>query len=121
MVTTEQLYRALAVVRIATVEFVELGFFESGVLVRLDQWIRGLPKDRNDLAINIALMAAQRYSGTGADINGIALDEKGKPSLESLVLHYDMVEPGLFPETCVVSIREKLFIHNGPKYKGSWP
>ena len=121
MVTVEQLHRALYVVRVATVEFVDLHFFQPGVLVRLDKWIRGLPNERVDLATNIALMAGQRYSGAGADINGVALDEKGKPSLESLVLHYDKKEPGLFPETALVSIREKLAVHNGPRYVAPWP
>lgn len=121
MVTAEQLHRALYVVRVATVEFVDLRFFQPGVLARLDKWIRGLPNDRVDIARSIALMAGQKYSGTGADINGIALDEKGKPSLESLVLHYDKKEPGLFPETALVPIREKLAVHNGPRYVGPWP
>jgi hypothetical protein len=121
LVTVEQLHRALYVVRVATVEFVELRFFQPGVLARLDKWIRGLPNERVDLAMNIALMAGQRYSGTGADINGVALDEKGKPSLESLVLHYEGIEPGLFPESALVSIQEKLAVHNGPRYLGPWP
>ncbi len=121
MVTVEQLHRALYVVRVATVEFVDLRFFQPGVLARLDKWIRGLPNERVDLAISIALMAGQRYSGTGADINGIALDERGKPSLESLVLHYDRIEPGLFPESALISVREKLASHNGPRYLGPWP
>lgn len=119
--TIEQLRGALYVVRVATVEFVDLHFFQRGVLVRLYQWIRGLPNNQVDMARSIALMAGQKYSGTGADINGIALDEKGKPSLESLVLHYDKKEPGLFPETALVSIREKLAVHNGPRYLGPWP
>jgi len=121
VVTVEQLHRALYFVRVATVEFVDFQFFQSGVLVRLDQWIRGLPNDRVDMARSIALMAGQRYSGTGADINGVALDEKGKPSLESLVLHYDKKDPGLFPETVLLAIREKLAVHNGPRYLGPWP
>jgi hypothetical protein len=121
VVTVEQLHRALYVVRVATVEFVDLDFFQPGVLVRLDKWIRGLPNERVDLATNIALMAGQRFSGTGADINGVALDEKGKPSLESLVLHYDAQEPGLFPEDVLASVRSKLAIHNGPRYLGPWP
>ena len=121
MVTEEQLHRALYVVRVATVEFVDLYFFQPGVLVRLDQWIRGLPNNRVDMARSIALMAGQKYSGTGADINGVALDERGKPSLESLVLHYEGIEPGLFPESALVSIQEKLAVHNGPRYLGPWP
>lgn len=121
MVTVEQLQSALFLVRVATVEFVDLRFFQPGVLARLDKWIRGLPNERLDLAVSIALMAGQRYSGTGADINGVALDERGKPSLESLVLHYNRVESGLFPESALVPIREKLAVHNGPRYLGPWP
>jgi len=121
VVTVEQLHRALYVVRVATVEFVDLRFFQPGVLARLDRWISGLPSERVALAISISLMAGQKYSGTGADINGVALDEKGKASLESLVLHYDRLELGLFPESTLVPIREKLAVHHGPRYLGPWP
>jgi len=121
VVTTARLCRALGVIRLACEEFVDKKYFQPGVLTRFNQWIIGLPNDRNNLAIEIGYKAAQYGSGTGADINGIALDAKGKPSLESLVLHYDSLEQGLFPKEAVVRVRVKLSVHNGPRYEGPWP
>jgi hypothetical protein len=66
-------------------------------------------------------MAGQCNSGTGADINGVALDQAGKPSLEYLVLHYSTMEPALFPQEAINSIKGKLKYHNGPRYTGPWP
>ena len=121
MVTAEQLLHALANVRRASKDFLDLGYFQPGVLARLEQWINGLPSDRKELATQIALMAGTQHGGTGADVNGVALDQAGKPSLESLVIHYDLQESGLFPEEAVASVREKLAMHNGPRYTGPWP
>lgn len=121
MVTLMQLQLAIEVVRIATLRFVDLGFFKSGVLTRLDQWIHNLPNTRQELARQIALKAAQTNTGTGADINGVALDERGNPSLESLVLHYEELEPGLFPYELVAVILRKLDAHGGPRFAGPWP
>jgi len=39
--------------------------------------------------------------GTGTDMNGVALDERSKPSLESLVLHYAQLDPKLFSSEAV--------------------
>lgn len=97
------------------------GFFVKGVLTRFEFWIKGLPEDKRELAFKIALMAGQQYAGTGADVNGVALDQLCKPSLESLVLHYAKEEDDLFPIEALMSITEKLKGHQGPKYKGPWP
>ena len=121
MVTVEQLHQALEVVRRATVEFVDHEFFVRGVLTRFDQWRGGLPNERESLAHAITHLAAQWGTGTGADVNGVALDEKGEPSLESLVLHYAELDQDLFPRPGVAAIREKLAVHGGPLYSGPWP
>ena len=121
MLTAERLIKALGIVRIAAKEFVEDGLFGPGILARYEQWIKGLPKDRENLAYEIAVMAGKKASGTGADVNGVALDEMSKPSLESLVLYYASIEEVLFPEQAILAIKEKLKIHRGPKYLGPWP
>ncbi len=121
MITAEQLRNAVGLVRQATAEFVEMGFFQRGVLARLDMWIHGLPTDRSELAKAITQLAGQWGGGTGADVNGVALNEAEKPSLESLVLHYAGQEPDLFPRPGVAAIREKLAPHGGPRYAGPWP
>jgi hypothetical protein len=54
-------------------------------------------------------------------LNSVALDQAGKPSLESLVLHYSLMEPALFPKEAIDSIKAKLKYHNGPRYIGPWP
>jgi hypothetical protein len=117
----DRLMDALRLVQEASKEFVQLGFFEKGVLARLNLWVSGLPTDRRAKANEIARMAAKTDTGTGADINGVALDEVAKPSLESLVLHYDDQEPGLFPQDVIAKIERKLAIHRGPRYLGPWP
>ena len=121
MVTEERLRHALAIVQQATEEFVARGYFLPGVLARLVQWMSSLPHDCKELAKQIALLAGRQDAGTGADVNGIALDREGKPSLESLVIYYDLQERGLFPEEAVASVREKLTSHRGPLYSGPWP
>jgi len=121
MVTAEQLHYALAVIRFACEEFVDKKYFQPGVLTRFNQWIRTLPWDRRNLALSIADMASKTDIRTGAAINGIALNEKGKPSLESLVLHYVSLEVELLSKEKVDSIKRKLSIHNGPRYLGPWP
>ena len=121
VVTSARLTQALMVLRRATKEFVGEGYFQRGVLTRLDQWIGGLPTERAALAQEISALASKREAGTGADINGVALDERGKPSLESLVLHYALSEPELFPIEAVRLVRGKLASHGGPRYNGPWP
>jgi hypothetical protein len=120
-VSKEQLQDALMLVQRATQGFVDRGFFQSGVLVRLTQWIHFLPSDRKSLAVAIGQKAAEEKTGTGADVNGVALDEEQQPSLEALVLHYSKEEPGLFPSTFVAAARKKLASHGGPRYVGTWP
>ncbi len=121
MVTIERLLKALSLVMGACEEFVQLGYFQPGVQTRFDQWIRGLPKDRKLMTIEIGRMAEKQHSGTGADINGVALDERGKPSLESLTLHYNAEEPGLFDPAIMQSVQGKLAAHNGPRCRVPWP
>jgi hypothetical protein len=121
VVTTERLCRALGVIRLACEEFVDKKYFQRGVLTRFNQWIMTLPCDRKNLALSIANMASKTDIRSGAAINGIALNEKGKPSLESLVLHYDSLGQGLFPKEAVLRVRVKLSVHNGPRYEGPWP
>ena len=109
------------VVRRATEEFVREGHSQRGVLTSLDRLIGGLPSQRGALAQEISALASKREAGTGADINGVALDERAKPSLESLVLHYALLEPELFPTDAVRFVREKLASHGGHRYKRPWP
>jgi hypothetical protein len=120
-VSKEQLQEALMLIQRATQGFVDRGFFQSGVLVRLTQWIHFLPTDRKSLAVAIGQKAAEEKTGTGADVNGVALDEEQQPSLEALVLHYSKEEPGLFPSAFVAAARKKLASHGGPRYVGTWP
>ncbi len=121
MVTVDQLHRALAMVQEACADFIRLGYFQPGVCTRFDQWIYMLPQDRKNLAQQMAFKAAQHDTNTGADVNGIALDQSGKPSLESLVLFYDQQEPGLFSPEAVALVKQKLLPHGGPRYTGPWP
>jgi hypothetical protein len=120
-VTGDRLRAALLTVRQATEQWVHLGVFQRGVLTRLEQWISGLPADRDALAKAIAEMAAKLGTNTGADVNGVALDERAMPSLESLVLHYAGLDPRLFPAELVALVQGKLSVHQGPRYVGSWP
>ena len=50
IVTSVRLTQALMALRRATKEFVREGYFQRGVLTRLDQWIAGLPSERGALA-----------------------------------------------------------------------
>src|SRR5438034_10910732 len=93
IVTSVRLTQALMVLRRATKEFVREGYFQRGVFTRLHRWIGGLRSERGALAQEISALASKREAGTGADINGVALDERGKPSHESLVHHYALSEP----------------------------
>ena len=120
-VSARQLRDAVRLVRHATQEYVERGFFAAGVLTRLDQWIANLPDGLQELADALARKAAQKNTGSGADINGVALDQGERPSLEALVLHYDAESPGLFAPDAVLKVREKLASHGGPAYNGPWP
>jgi len=54
-------------------------------------------------------------------MNGLTLDQKGKASLEALVLHYAQLSPGLFPSEIVQAVRGKFAPQNGPKFRGPWP
>src|SRR5881397_3567199 len=119
--TSVRLTQALMLVRRATEEFVKEGYFQRGVLTRLDRWVGGFPSERGALAQEISALASKREADTGADINGVALDERAKPSLESLALHYALLEPELFPIEAVRLVQEKLASHGGPRYNGPWP
>jgi hypothetical protein len=121
MVTADRLLNALALIETTCEEWVELGFFGHGVLVRFRQWKSGLSECRENLAIDIARMAAQTQKGSGALINGVALDEQAKPSIESMVLFYAAKEPVLFPSELVQAAKAKLSVHSGPRYTGPWP
>jgi hypothetical protein len=115
--------KALQVVVEASERFRQQGFFEQGVLNRLNTWIACLPLADRAIAREVAEKAAAQETGTGADFNGVALDERGMASLESLVLHYFEHDPGLFRglEPLMDRIRAKLAPHCGPKYLGPWP
>ena len=121
MVTEDRLRKALGVVEATCEQWVERGLFPHGVLVRFRQWKSGLPERKKELATGIARMAAQTHKGSGALINGIALDERSMPSVESLVLFYAMREPVLFPSELVEVVKVKLRVHSGPRYVGPWP
>ena len=121
IVTGDCLRVALVTVERATEQWVQVGMFKRGVLTRLEQWISGLPDGRDPLAKAIAEMAAKVGTNTGADINGVALDERAMPSLESLVLHNARLEPSLSPSELVASVQAKLRLHQGPRYLGPWP
>jgi predicted MFS family arabinose efflux permease len=96
-VTADCLRAALVAVQHATEQWVRTGIFQHGVLIRLKLWTSELPDDREQLAAAIAEMAAKVGTNTGAVINGVALDERAMPSLESLVLYYAKLEPSIFP------------------------
>ena len=121
MVTADRLRNALALVESACEEWVDLGLFSHGVLVRFRQWRSGLPSSLEGLAGEIARMAAQTQKGTGAVVNGVALDEKSQPSVESLMLFYSAQQPLLFPNELVQAAKAKLNVHSGPRYTGPWP
>jgi hypothetical protein len=121
VVTADRMRSALGLVEATCEEWVDLGLFPHGVLVRFRQWKSGLPERREDLAVDIARMAAQTQKGSGALINGVALDEQSRPSVESLVLFYARQEPLLFPPELVLVTKAKLKAHSGPRYMGPWP
>jgi len=121
--TAESMRKALQVVVVASEGFRRQGFFERGVLNRLNQWIACLPRDHRGFVSAVVQKAAATDTGAGADINGVALDEQSMPSLESLVLHYAEQDPDLFKglENLIEQTRAKLAPHSGPKYLGPWP
>lgn len=119
-VSTAQLRQALDIVEKATAELVRDGTFHHGALTRLRQiqW----PSDTKELAKKIAKKASTlKVSPNGAGMNGVTLDQRGRASLEALVLHYEAQSHGLFPDKAVRAIRSKLAAHHGPKFHGSWP
>jgi hypothetical protein len=121
MITADQLSQAVDKVRESTERFVKRRFFEPGVLTILKRWIDSLPKTKAELSYEIGALAANQERPGGSTINGIALDAKREPSLEALVLHYESIESGLFPQEFVASARMKLATHGGPLYVGRWP
>ena len=119
-ITRDQLCKALDRVEEATAELVHDRTFHHAVLTRLKQWQR--PHDMKSLAEKIVSKAAKaRLKGSGAGMNGITLDQRGKASLESLVLYYDALDTGLFDQSKVQLVRNKFAGHNGPKFRGPWP
>jgi hypothetical protein len=112
---------ALGLVERKCEEWIQVGLFAPRVLTRFRQWMGGLPADRESLALAIARMAAQTQAGSGAQVNGVALDESAQPSVESLVLFYSALEPHLFPDELVHVAEAKLSVHSGPRYIGPWP
>jgi hypothetical protein len=120
-VTRQQLCQALDLVEVATKELVDDKTFHHSVLTRLRQWHR--PDNLKALTKEISRKAASppRKGAGGAGMNGLTLDERGKPSLESLLLHYAEVDAGLFPEAAVDSVRNKFGPRDGPKFHGPWP
>lgn len=120
-ITRQQLCQTLDRVDDATADLVRDRVFHHGVLTRLRRWHR--PDDLKALAKKITLKAKSppRDGTSGAGMNGMTLDKLGKPSLESLVLHYAGVDPTLFPRGAVEAVRSKFAPHDGPKFRGPWP
>lgn len=118
-VTRQQLCQALDLVEAATKELVAVGVFHHAVLTRLRQTAR--PANLEALSTKIWKKASTTRTPTSRRMNGVALDQRGKASLESLVLHYAQQSPELFPPASVQMIRNKLSGHNGPKFRGPWP
>lgn len=103
-----------------TAELVADRTFHHAVLTRLRQTER--PLDLKALAAKLLKKASKTKTPTSSKgMNGVTLDQKGKASLESLVLHYAKESPGLFPQATVQIVRRKLSDHNGPKFHGPWP
>jgi uncharacterized protein with HEPN domain len=121
--TPDRMRKALEVVVQASQRFRQDGLFEQGVLNRLNSWKACLPCDDCAFVREVVEKAAARETGTGADYNGVALDERGMASLESLVLHYSQHAAELFRglEPLIEQIRAKPAPHGGPKYRGPWP
>lgn len=118
--THQQLCQALDLVEAATAELVDDGIFHHAVLTRLRQTER--PLHLKALAVKICKKASTTKTPTSnKGMNGVTLDQKGKASLESLVLHYAKQFPDLFPSVTVKIVRNKLSDHNGPKFHGPWP
>lgn len=118
-ITRQQLCQALDLVELATKELVEARVFHHAVLNRLRQTVR--PADLKALAAKICRKASTTKTSSTKGMNGVALDQRGKASLESLVLHYASQAPDLFPPVSVQMIRCKLSGHNGPRFQGPWP
>jgi hypothetical protein len=82
-VTTQQLRSAVSLVRGATLDFVERGFFKRGVLTRLDQWIESLPNELEELG---AAIARKAYPSWGVVLDTTA--QQGEPGAASNKLWY---------------------------------
>ena len=120
LIAKDRLCSALDVVQQATAELVADKTLHHGALTRLRQLER--PPDVRALAKKIGRKASAPKKGTtGAGMNGLTLDQKGKASLEALVLHYAQLPPGLFPSEIVQAVRSKFAPQNGPKFRGPWP
>lgn len=86
-VTRQQLCQALDLVEAATSELVADRTFHHAVRTRLGQMER--PADLNALAARVGKKAGTTKAPTSIKgMNGVTLDQRGKASLESLVLHY---------------------------------
>jgi len=120
-VTRQQLCQALDRVEAATKDLVDDKTFHHSVLTRLRQWHR--PDNLEALTKGISRKASSppRKGAGGAGMNGLTLDKRGKPSLESLLLHYAEVDDDLFPKAVVDSVRSKFGPSDGPKFRGPWP
>ena len=122
-VTVEQLQRALDLVHTACADFVLEGYLSQDALARMDQWLQRLPTQRANpqyLALNIGLFLERPGQGNGQG-DGATLDGLGRASMEALVLHYEEMEPNLFPMATVASARARLASSGGPRYTGPWP
>lgn len=121
--TPDRMRKALQVVVQASERFRQDGLFEQGVLNRLNRWIACLPCDDRAFVREVVEKSAAQQTGTGADYNGVALDERGMASLESLALYYSQHGTELFRglEPLIERIRAKLAPHGGPKCTGPWP
>jgi hypothetical protein len=119
-VSSQQLCAALDLVVAATAELVSDKTFHHAALTRLKQLNR--PSDVKQLAEKIGKKASTaKRSSTGAGLNGLMLDERGKPSLEALVLHYAQRDRCLFSDAVVQAVRNKFAPARGPRYQGHWP
>ncbi len=75
-----------------TAELVADRTFHHAVLTRLRQTER--PLDLKALAAKLLKKASKTKTPTSSKgMNGVTLDQKGKASLESLILHYAMESP----------------------------
>ena len=122
-VTVEQLQRALDLVRTACADFVLEGRLPQDALAHMDEWLQRLPTHRANseyVALNIGLFLERSGQRDGSG-DGATLDGLGRASMEALVLHYEEMEPNLFPKETVESAKARLESSGGPRYTGPWP